>query len=193
MRGRKVVGMMCSPRKGGNADLLLDRALEGAASKGAKVRKIVLNDLDFRPCQECGGCEETGACVLNDDLRPVYKELEGSDGIIIASPVFFGTVTAQLKMMIDRFNCLWIKKYILKKTGRPAGRRRMGLFLCVSAFDKKELFENSRKTVRIFFATIDTDYSGDLYCGGVEEKADIKKDKTCLDKAFRLGASLAAR
>ncbi|MDP2913737.1 MAG: flavodoxin family protein [Candidatus Omnitrophota bacterium] len=188
---RKVVGIMCSPRKGGNADLLLGRALEGARSKGAGVRKIVLNDLDFMACQECGGCDKTGVCVLKDDMRSVYKEIEGADGVIISSPVFFGTVSAQMKMMIDRFNCLWIKKYVLKEYAHVR-KRRKGLFLCVSASDKEEFFENSRKAVRIFFATIGADYSGDVFCGGVEKKAAIKKNKACLNKAFRLGAVLAA-
>lgn len=185
----KILGIGGSPRKGGNSDILLGRALEGARSEGASVEKIILNDLDIKPCQECRGCDETGICVLEDDMKSVYEKMDEADGVIIASPIFFGSLSAQTKMMIDRFQCAWVRKYILKKKA-PLAKKRKGLFLCVSAWNKKEFFENAKAIIKTFFITMDIDCFGEQYCPRVDAKASIVKNKEALDKAFDLGASL---
>jgi len=186
----KVIGISGSPRKGGNSEILLDEALKGARSAGASIEKIILNDLDFKACQECGGCDESGSCIIDDDMRLVYKKIAQADRIVIASPIFFGSVTAQLKAMIDRFQSLWVKKYVLKKPASPR-KKRKGIFLCVSGSDKEGFFKNARSLVRIFFNTLDIVYFGDLFCGSVDKKSDIKKRIAVLRKAFELGAALA--
>lgn len=185
----KVIGICGSPRKGGNTDILLDKALEGARSAGCKTEKLSLNDLDFKPCQECRECEMAGMCAVDDDMGIVYKKLEEADAVIVASPIFFGSVSAQLKMMIDRFNYLWVRKYILKYL-TPTKRRRKGIFISVSGTDKSTFFNNAREIIKIFYAVLDIDYSEELFYGGVEKKAAIKDKKGALDEAFRLGASL---
>ncbi|MBI4974861.1 MAG: flavodoxin family protein, partial [Candidatus Omnitrophica bacterium] len=154
----KILGISGSPRKGGNTDTLLDKALEGAQSAGARVEKIALNDLNFKPCQECGGCDETGICVIDDDMQLVYRSLNSADAVIVASPIFFGSVTAQVKMMIDRLQSLWVLKYVLRKAA-TARRKRKGIFLCVSAARKKRFFENAKSIIKIFFATLDIKYA----------------------------------
>jgi len=185
----KIVGIGGSPRKSGNSDVLLDEALDGARSAGASTEKIILNELNFKGCQECGGCRDTGVCVVKDDMQFVYQRIEGSDGLIIASPIFFGSLTAQLKAMIDRFQCLWVKKYVLK---RPvASKKRKGIFLCVYGSEKKEFFESARKIIKIFFATLGIEYFGELSCGNLENIGAVKKDKGAMVKAFELGESLA--
>ena len=117
-----VLGILGSPRRGGNAEVLLDKALEGARSGGVSVEKISLNELTIRPCQECGGCDDTGKCVIADDMAAVYNSVDRADIVILASPVFFGELTAQTKAMIDRFQCRWVGKYRLKK-GPGAGKK----------------------------------------------------------------------
>src|SRR3989304_7984942 len=104
MRGfiMKVLGIYGSPRKGGNSDQLLDKALEGAKSAGAEVYRIYARDLKMSGCIECGGCDRTGKCVLEDDMQSVYPLLEEADIIIISSPIFFYGVTAQLKALSAR-------------------------------------------------------------------------------------------
>ena len=182
----KVLGIGGSPRSGGNSDLLLASALDGARSGGAKTDKIVLNELDFKPCQECGGCDETGICVIKDEMDIVYKKFEEADAVIIASPIFFGSVSAQTKMMVDRFQCRWIAKYILK---RPwVEKRRRGVFLAVAGSRRMAFFENAKEIITIFFKTLNIEYAGDLFFGGVDKKSAIKKD--ALKMAFALGARL---
>jgi len=87
----KVLGIYGSPRKGGNSDQLLDKVLEGAQSAGAEVKRIYARDLKISGCQECGGCEKTGKCVVNDEMQTVYPLLEEAD-VIFWPPPFFSTV-----------------------------------------------------------------------------------------------------
>ncbi len=185
----KVLGIGGSPRKGGNSDTLLDRALAGANGAGASVEKIVLNDLNFKPCQECGGCDKTGACVLMDDMELVYKKLDEADAVILASPIFFGSITGQLKMMIDRFHCRWVLKYVLKKSVSPKKKKR-GIFLCVGGKEKDVYFESAKTIIKVFFAVLDIEYAGDLFFKGVDKKTGILENKDAMKKAFELGREL---
>lgn len=185
----KALGIGGSPRKNGNSDILLDMALEGARSAGALVDKIMLNDLNLKGCQECGGCEEDGACRIRDDMQLVYEKFEDADAVLIASPIFFGSVSSQVKTMIDRFHCRWIKKHLLKMRPLPE-KARKGVFLCVSAAQRRDFFENARQIIRMFFVTLDIAYYGDLYCGGVDSISAIKREDGSMDKSFELGAAL---
>ena len=181
-----IVGINGSPRRGGNSEILLDNALEGASSVGATVEKIFLNEMDFRPCQACGGCDESGICMLPDDMRRIYKNIERADAIVVASPIYFGSVTAQLKAMIDRFQGAWVAKYVLKK--RPFGKKcREGYFFCVSGSADRKYFLDARKVVKNFFATIGAEYSGELFCGRLNKAGEVKKMPKLLRKAFEIG------
>lgn len=183
----KIVGISGSPKLSGFTNLLLKKALEGARSAGAETEAIILNQLEFKPCQECRKCGDTGKCALSDDMSPVYDKILTADGLIVASPVYFGTVSAQLKMMIDRLGCLWTAKHILKKKiARSASRR--GIFICVAGADKKEYFESAKKVIKAMFATIDVKYARDLFAGGMDGVApDSPERKKLFDKAYRLG------
>ncbi|MDP3789410.1 MAG: flavodoxin family protein [Candidatus Omnitrophota bacterium] len=185
-----ILGICGSPRKGGNSDLILEALLKGARLTGGHTRKIFLNGLRFKPCQECGGCDKTCRCILKDDLRRVYSAVEDADVIAIAAPIFFGSVPAQIKMMIDRFQPFWIKKEIFKKPPLFV-KKRKGVFLCVSGSERRDFFENAKKIIKIFFAVLDIEYAGDIYCGGVDRKGSLNKG--VLKKAGSFGARLARK
>jgi len=184
----RVVGIMGSPRIGGNTDLLLDAALEGARVAGGDIEKVVLAKLEVRGCRECERCFPTGRCVLRDDMRPIYKLLEELDVIVIASPIFFSGLTAQLKMMVDRCQCLWAGKYLL---GKPigGGRKRVGAFLSVGGRDDLS-FKGAVSVVKSLFLSIDVDYAGELLIPGIEGKGAVSKHPTALKEAQELGAKL---
>jgi len=187
----KVLGILGSPRRGGNAEVLLDKALSGAQSPGVVTEKISLNELTIRPCQECGGCDNTGECVIADDMAAIYKKIDEADAVILASPVFFGGLTAQTKAMIDRFQSRWVSKYRLKKASPGVGKK--GVFLCVSAWNKEKFFENAKEIVKIFFMVLDIKYSGDVWCQGVSEKGGVEKRQDSLEDAFKLGKALVSQ
>lgn len=183
-----VLGINASPRISGNTDILLDKVLEGAMSKGAEIDKIILNQLKFIPCQECEIMDDNGGCLINDDMQMVYKKIKKADVIVLGSPIFFGSLSAQSKMMIDRFQCAWRAKYILKK---DAGYKKMpGVFISVEGSDSKDFFENAKSVVEGFFATINVTYKGELFCSGIDEKGAILKHRGCLKRAFELGVNI---
>ena len=185
-----VLGINGSPRIGGNTDILLDKALEGARTKGTKTEKVILNTLKFSPCQECENIRDDGTCIIDDDLQPLYKRIEDADVIILASPIFFGSLSAQTKMMIDRFQCAWRVKYILKKD--IFKRRRKGAFISVEASNRKDFFDNAKSIVKNLFATINVEYKEELFCSSIDEKGSILKYPDILEKAFDLGQRLVS-
>jgi len=181
----KIIGINGSPRIGGNTDILLDKVLEGAKSKGGDVEKVILNNLKFSPCQECKNMRDDGTCIIEDDMQPLYKKIEDADAIILASPIFFGSLSAQTKMMIDRFQCVWRAKYIFKK--EVFKKRKKGAFISVEASTRQDFFDNAKAIIKNLFATINADYEDELFCAGVDEKESILKYPNALKKAFEIG------
>lgn len=187
----KVLGIMGSPRPGGNTDLLLDAALKGAQGQGAEIEKVMVDRLNISPCRAHYGCLNDGQCVIRDDMDALYPGLVEADGVLVASPVFFYGVTAQLKALIDRCQALWARKHVLKQSW--PGPERKGAFLSVGATTGDRLFDGSIATVRYFFRTIGVEYSEELLVRGVDRKGDILEHPSALQDAFDLGARLACR
>jgi multimeric flavodoxin WrbA len=96
-----------SPHVDGNTAALADKVQAAAEAEGASVESVFLNALDIRPCNGCGACRETGACVVKDDMQGLYPKLRAADAIVFASPIYWFTYTAQLKTCIDRFYAMW--------------------------------------------------------------------------------------
>jgi multimeric flavodoxin WrbA len=186
----RVLGIAGSPRRGGNTDLLLAEVMKGAASRGAEVKTIILNDLKIAPCQHCDGCLETGRCKVNDDMPMVYRELERADRIVLASPIQFMGVTAQAKAMIDRCQALWVRKYILKQPPLGDKRERKGFFVSVGGRKLANLFEPALATVKSWFKVLDIAYAGELLFPGIDEKGAIKNHPDALKQAFAAGQRL---
>ena len=185
----KILGIMGSPRIKGNTDVLLDQALEGARSQGAEVEKIIIDKLNIAPCREYYGCARDGNCVIRDDMDEVYPKLLSADGVIIASPMFFYGLSAQVKALIDRCQALWARKHILKQNLSGSGRK--GAFIAVGATKGKNLFNGSILTVKYFFEAIGVEYSDELLIRGVDQRGEIREHPTALADAFELGRKLA--
>lgn len=98
----KILGLSFSPRKNGNTMILLDEALKGAKQEGAEVELYSVADKTIKPCDGCRSCSKTGICHIKDDMQGLYDKLLESDGIIFGSPVYFYSMTAQAKTVIDR-------------------------------------------------------------------------------------------
>jgi len=184
----KVLGIMGSPRIKGNTDLLLDEALNGARSLEAKVDKIIVDKLKIEPCREYYGCLKDGNCVIRDDMDAIYPGLLEADRIIVASPIFFYSVTSQIKALIDRSQALWARKYILKQEMPDSSRK--GAFIAVGATKGEKLFEGSILTIRYFFQAINVSYSDELLIRGIDARGEIKEHPAVLADAFELGKRL---
>lgn len=190
--GMKVLGIAASPRRKGNSELLLDKVLEGASSSGAKTEKIVLNRLAIRPCQGCGRCRKNGLCYIKDDMQPIYKKLQDADALVVASPVYFGSITAQLKIIIDRCQSVWVKNPLLKNK-RQKEKLKKGIFISVSGGNNPKFFQNSKEIVKIFFAVLGVKLFKQLYVPDLEDKGEVLERKPILDRAFRYGGKLVKR
>lgn len=184
----KLTAVLGSPRQGGNTDILLTRALGGAKAKGIVFEKIILNDLNIRPCQECASCLKTGICRIQDDMAVLYKKFDESDIIIVASPIFFGSVSSQTKIMVDRMQCYWARKFVLKKN--PDKKNRKGAFVSCGGLETEGYFKCARKVVNIFFKVQDIEYAEELFASGVDKKGDILKHEDILLEAYELGKRL---
>ncbi len=180
-----------SPRKGGNTDLLADAFVAGASSHGANVEKIRLIELKYSPCIECGGCDETGKCILKDDLTAIYPKIESADVVVLASPMFFYNITANSQALVERSQAFWVRQYVLKQ-GEIGGKRRQGIFLSAGATKGKLLFDGSLRVMRYFFDAIGGDLAAALLIRGAEKKGEIKEIPGALETAKRLGSCAAS-
>lgn len=187
----KVLGISGSPRRGGNTDLLLAEFLRGAACKGAEVETIILNDLDFIACQHCDACLQKGKCKYEDDMQMIYGELAAADRIVLASPIHFVGLSAQMKAMIDRCQALWARKYVLKIPPLGDRRDRKGFFISVGGRKEFSQFEPALATVKALFCVLDVKYAGELLFSAVDEKGAILKHPDAIQQAFLAGQKLA--
>ena len=185
----KVLGIMGSPRRQSNTEILLDKALEGAREAGAEVEKVLVSKLKISPCLEIYACRKDGNCAIKDDMQLLYKKLLEADHVIFASPMFFYGVTSQAKAMIDRCQALWVRKHVLGM-GKEDKRERRGLFISVGATRGAKLFDGAVLTVKYFFEAIGVEYSGDLLVRGIDNKGQIREHPAALEDAFRLGQQL---
>ena len=185
----KVLGIMGSPRRQSNTEILLDKALEGARKAGAEVEKVLASKLKISPCLEIYACRKDGDCAIKDDMQLLYKKLLEVDHIIFASPIFFYGVTSHAKALVDRCQALWVRKHVLDM-GKEDKRVRRGVFISVGATRGTKLFDGAVLTVKYFFDAIGVKYSGDLLVRGIDNKAQIREHPTALEDAFHLGQEL---
>ncbi|PJB49629.1 MAG: flavodoxin family protein [Chloroflexi bacterium CG_4_9_14_3_um_filter_45_9] len=123
----KVMGIVCSPRPGGNTETLVREALAGAKEAGSDVELVSLAGKSIAPCDACRACVNTGECHIKDDMQEIYKKLQESDGVVIGTPVYFANVSAQAKLIIDRtYALLWSRKLMGKVGGVVTVARRIG-------------------------------------------------------------------
>jgi len=172
--------------------MLLRRALAGAESAGADVEYVRLCDLKIGPCIECNSCYATGVCAIKDDYQELLQKMLDADRLIFATPVFFMSICAQAKILIDRGQCLWAQKYILKKTPICKGRDLRAMVIAVGGSKSKKQFESIRLTMKTYFDSLDIRYAANLFINQIDAIGQIEKHPSALDEAFRLGAELGA-
>ena len=187
----RILAIYCSPRLKGNTSLLLKKAVQGALEAGAEVEEIILRDLNMSPCLEIYGCKKTGRCVIQDDFQKVYDQLLASHGLMLASPIFYYTVSAHTKILMDRCQSFWAKKYWVEKT--PIEKRkatRKGLFISVGATKGKKLFDGTLLSIRYFFDVLDTELWRSLLYRSLDFERDVLGHPEYLKEAYGAGKEL---
>ena len=184
----KALGIYGSPRKGGNTDQLLERVLDGAQSAGAQINRVYARDLDMSGCIECGGCEKTGRCVLDDDMTEVYDLIDEADVIFIASPIFFYCLTSQAKAVVDRAQAMWSRRMLVKNAEeRKSYTSGKGYLIAVGATRGKNLFEPAQMVAKYFFDALDMTYEGGIFFRSLENRTAVQENPETLQEAYNLG------
>jgi multimeric flavodoxin WrbA len=182
----RVLGVLGSPRIGGNTHQLLREFLRGAAGAGATVEEVLLTIMNVGPCTGCGACDAAGECVIIDHMTALYPKLAEADLVVLSSPIYFYGVTAWMKAFIDRGQAPWAAKYRLKRPA-PQGRRRIGFLMSVGATNGGNLFDGAVLTARYFFDAVGVEPAGELAFRGIDRVGDITRHPSALPEALDAG------
>ena len=176
----KILIISSSPRIGGNSDILCDQFAKGAQSAGATVKKINLNDKKLGFCHGCYVCQKTGECFQKDDAPQIISQFFEYDMIVFATPVYFYTMAAQLKILIDRSVSIY-PKLVGKKY----------FFIMTMAETNRDMITGTLESLRGFPACFENSIeAGWLLAEGVYEKGTVKDTKYYLE-AFEAGKKAA--
>ncbi len=172
-----------SARRNGNSDSILEKTIDTLQEESEErltLDTVVASQLDISSCRSCHGCWETGKCVINDQMQQVYEKCLNSQNVIVAAPIYFTSIPGHLKVMIDRFQCFWVRTYRLGKTPQP---RKKGMFLCVGAMDKEHFFDNSSLIIRVWMSTLNVKCREAKFFPGLDAPDDISQHPNYLDDA----------
>lgn len=172
---KKVLILSTSPRKGGNSDLLCDQFGKGAAEAGNLVEKVYVNDKTIGYCRGCYACQTLGECVQKDDAEAILHRMMEADAIVLATPVYFYSMSAQLKTLIDR-----TVPHYKEMTGKD-------FYFIATAADKKEMFESTIAGLYGFTNCVPgAAVKGIVYGEGAWKVGEIKATPA-METAYKMG------
>ena len=182
---KKAVVILGSPRRRGNSEILADRAMEGIKAAGGTCEVFRLNAMKIRPCQACEYCRKEGhtLCAIHDDMDQIYTALAMSDTLLLASPIYMFSVTAQLKLFMDR--CYACPDMLAGK--------RVGILLTYGDTDAYTSGAiNAINTLQDEYGYAHAEIVGIVH-GSAGEKGEILKNEKTLEEAFQLGKKLFSK
>ena len=187
MSVKHILILKGSPREKGNSSTLADQVAAGAAASGAQVESFVLQNMNIQPCNACGACHETGdmQCVIEDDMQILYPKLRNADAIVIASPIYWFTMSAQTKLCIDRWYALEGPR------GNALAGKQIGIVLTYG--DSNQFTSGAINAMRAFedmFRYIKAEIVGMVY-GTAMNAGDARKQPDLMERAYKLGQELA--
>lgn len=184
--GCKMLILKGSPRERGNSAALAAQVAAGATEAGWQVESVSLQSMDIRPCDGCDLCKETGEiCAIEDDMQSLYPRLVEADALVLASPVYWFTYSAQLKLCIDRWYGLWNDDHNVFR-GKPIG--------IVLAYGDTDLYTsggvNAINTFESMFRFLEAPIVGMVY-GSLMDPGDAEKHPELMRAAYELGRKIA--
>ncbi len=188
----KIIAFLGSPRKKGNTATVLERILAGARDAGAEVESVFLHGMDLHPCQECLVCQsvpDEPGCAITDDMSGIYGKVLESDVIVLASPVFCWSVSAQMKILMDRMFCFFkfeepeLPRILIKDKGIATVLTAGG-----DEFDGADL---AVEVIQRLARCMSADYRGHFVAAKLTTPDDVRKDEALLERAYQFGKRLA--
>ena len=177
----KILAIVGSPRLKGNTNYLVDEALGEAAKLGAQTEKLILSQYEVSPCIGCDNCASLDSCLLKDDAEWILDKFCEADGIILATPVYYYNVSAQMKAFIDR-------NYFLYKHDRKYGATAVGIIVVADT----EGILDTVYTLKQFIDELDVE--GDrifIACGYANRPGEVKSNLPLVEEARKLGRQMA--
>ena len=176
----KVLGIVCSPRKGGNTEIMMEAALDGARGCGAETELWTTSGKELKPCDGCYSCFDKGnGCHIKDDMQELYTRIIESEGLIFGSPAYFMSVTAQAKIVMDRLFSLYNQYALVNKV---AG------VLCVAGSDGHHAVRTQFQS----FILLSHMFPADHTFGFGYNKGDIRKDSFAMKSSEELGKQVVS-
>jgi multimeric flavodoxin WrbA len=184
----KVMIVVGSPRKKGNSSTLAKQVAAGARAGGAEVETFFLHDMDIKPCTACDSCRKKADmdCIIQDDMQILYPRLKGADAVVIASPIYWFTVSAQTKLFMDRWYALGTDE------GYALAGKKFGIVLAYAAEDPfVSGAVNALRTFQDALSFIGAEIVGMVY-GSAWKAGEVRKNKALMEEAYGLGKKLAS-
>ncbi len=176
---KKVLILSGSPRKGGNSDLLCDEFMRGAIESGNEVTKINVAEKKVAPCRACYACKESGNCIIKDDMADILQAMIDADVLVLASPVYFYSIDAQLKAVIDRTVARWLEV-----------KDKEFYYIATCADNEKASIETTLACFRGYADCVEgAKEMGVIYGTGVYEKGEVK-NSAAFKEAYEMGKSV---
>ena len=176
---KKVLILSGSPRKGGNSDILCDEFMRGAKESGNEVEKIRVAEKEIGYCRGCYACKKTGICAVKDDMAKILQKMIDADVLVLSSPVYFYSIDAQLKALIDRTVARWTEV-----------KNKEFYYIMTAADSEKESMETTLACFRGYADCVDgAKEMGVIFGTGVYEKGEVKNTKAMIE-AYSAGRSV---
>ena len=179
----KVIGIVGSPRKNGNTEILTAHALKAIAEEGLDTELVGLAGLDIKPCNACMACKKEEQCSIEDDLFPIYLKMKEADGIILASPVYYGSATALIKALMERAG------YISRQNGEPLSGKVGGPLVVA----RRAGHNFTLAQLTFWFQVLGLVVPGSTYWNIAfgKEKGDVTSDEEGMETAWNFGKNIA--
>jgi len=183
---KQILILKGSPREKGNSAVLADRLATGAAESGAQVESFYLHSLDIRPCDACELCKEPGSgCVIEDDMQLLYPKLAAADAIVLASPIYWFTFSAQLKLCMDRWYAFQSSKW------QELQEKPFGIIL---TYGDTDLYTSGAINAIHTFESMARFLHGRLagiVHASLNDAGEAEQNPVVMEQAYRLGQQLA--
>ena len=182
----KIIGLTGSPREGSNTEVLVNEILKGASEAGAETKSYNLVKMDIKPCIACMHCKTHGGqCATEDDMQELYKELRESDGFVVGSPLYFGQMSAQAKLFIDRLFAFY------NPEAGDMERKKVAFTFSQGNPDEatfKDYYDYIRNVFEMAYDLVDV-----LVSKGNQLQGDVKNNEHNLAKAKKIGKEMASK
>jgi multimeric flavodoxin WrbA len=185
---KKALGIVGSPRRGGNTDVMVDHVLQGAREAGAEIEKIMLSDLSIAPCRACYSCQDAGICVHKDDMESVFEKMDESRVWVLGTPVYWWGPSAQMKTFVDR----WFAKAASRDRRDILSGHKVVLAVPMGDTDPA----TARHVIGMFqdaLSYVRSEIVATILAPGAYDIGDVEKQTGVLDEARRAGRKAVGR